>query len=148
MREEISLLPNITSPERKILRFHPFITSDLGLQNSNYPTSTKKIKPERSCELNYHDQKIRQTPVRDIRKHWTAVSTLLSLISCIYRDLLHRRSNNCWWDLIRSKQLSSVSVCRTQVFAGFSGHGNSIYNITPLLKTENIHPQGSCLKNQ
>ena len=33
----------------------------------------------------------------------------------------------CWWDLIRSKQLSCVSVCRAQVFAGFSG--NSIHNI-------------------
>ena len=35
---------------------------------------------------------------------------------------------HCWWDLIRLKQLSSVSVCRTQVFAGFSGHGNSIHD--------------------
>ena len=25
-----------------------------------------------------------------------------------------------------------------QVFAGFSGHGNSIYNIIPLFKKENI----------
>ena len=44
------------------------------------------------------------------------------------------RGIHCWWDLIRSKELSSVSVCRTQVFAGFSGHGNSIHNIIPLLK--------------
>ena len=29
-----------------------------------------------------------------------------------------------------TKQLSSVSVCRTQVFAGFSGRGNSINNCT------------------
>ena len=36
--------------------------------------------------------------------------------------------------LLRSKQLSSVSVCRAKVFAGFSGHGNSIHNIIPLLK--------------
>ena len=34
-----------------------------------------------SYELNYHGQKIRRTLVCDIRKHWTAVSTLLSLIS-------------------------------------------------------------------
>ena len=27
------------------------------------------------------------------RKHWTAVSTLLGLISCVYRDLHHLRSN-------------------------------------------------------
>ena len=33
-----------------------------------------------------------------------------------------------WWDLIRSKQLSSVSVCCAWVFTGFSGHGNSIHN--------------------
>ena len=32
------------------------------------------------------------------------------------------------WDLTRSKQLFSVSVCHRQVFGGFSGHGNSIYN--------------------
>ena len=43
---------------------------------------------------------------------------------------------HCWWDLIRSKQLSSVSVCHMQVFAGFSDHGNSIHNIIPLLKKE------------
>ena len=47
------------------------------------------------CELNYYDLKIRRTPTHDIRKHWTAVSTLLGIISCVYRD-----------------QLSSVSVCR------------------------------------
>ena len=34
---------------------------------------------------------------------------------------------HCWWDLIKSKQLSSVSVCGTQMFAGFSDHGNSIH---------------------
>ena len=41
------------------------------------------------CELNYHDQKIRQTLARDIRKHWTAVSTLLGLISRLYCDFSH-----------------------------------------------------------
>ena len=41
---------------------------------------------------------------------------------------------HCRWELIRSKQLSSVSVCRVYVFTGFSGHGNSIHNIIPLLK--------------
>ena len=45
------------------------------------------------CELNYHDQKIRRTPTHDIRKHWTAVSTLLGLISNVYRDLHHWKSN-------------------------------------------------------
>ena len=37
-------------------------------------------------------------------------------------------SIHCWWNLIRSKQLSCGSVCHVQVFAGFSGYGNSIYN--------------------
>ena len=41
---------------------------------------------------------------------------------------------NCCWDLIRSKQLFSVSVCHAQVFAEFSGRDTSIYNIIPLLK--------------
>ena len=40
----------------------------------------------------------------------------------------------CWWDLIRSKQVSSGSVCYAQVFARFSGHGNSVYNLIPLVK--------------
>ena len=43
-------------------------------------------------------------------------------------------SIHCWWDLIRSKQLSSVSVCHMQIFTRFSGHGNSIHDISPLLK--------------
>ena len=37
-----------------------------------------------------------------------------------------------------SKQLSSVSICRAQVFAGFSGHGDSIHNVIPLLIKENV----------
>ena len=28
------------------------------------------------CELNYHDEKIRGSPMHDVRKHWTAISTL------------------------------------------------------------------------
>ena len=35
---------------------------------------------------------------------------------------------HCWWDLIKSNQLSSVYLCHAQVFAGFSGHGNAIHN--------------------
>ena len=45
------------------------------------------------CELNYHDQKIRRTATHDIREHWTAVSTLLGLISSVYSNLHHWRSN-------------------------------------------------------
>ncbi len=44
------------------------------------------------CFLNYPNQKIWQTLARDIRKYWTAVSTLLGLISSVYRDLHHWRS--------------------------------------------------------
>ena len=39
------------------------------------------------------------------------------------------RSLYYWWELIWSKQLSGVCVCRVLVF----GHNNSIYNITALL---------------
>ena len=45
------------------------------------------------CELNYHDQKIQQTLACNIRKHWTAVSTLLGIISSVYHVLPHRRLN-------------------------------------------------------
>ena len=44
-------------------------------------------------KLIYHDQKIRQTLVRNIRNHWIAVSSLLGLISSIYTDIPDRRSN-------------------------------------------------------
>ena len=43
-----------------------------------------------------------------------------------------------WWDLIRSKQLSSILVNHAQVFAGLSGHGYSVHNIIPLHKKENV----------
>ena len=45
------------------------------------------------CELNYHDQKIWRTLARDVRKHLTTVSTLLGLISSVYRDLPQWESN-------------------------------------------------------
>ena len=62
-------------------------------------------------ESNYHDKKIRWTITHDIRKYWTTVSTLLGLTNSVYYDLHHRKSTHCWWDLIRSKKLSSISVC-------------------------------------
>ena len=34
---------------------------------------------------------------------------------------------HCWWDLIRSKQLSSFSVRQAQVFVRFSGHSKSVF---------------------
>ena len=45
------------------------------------------------CEWNYHDKKIRRTLAHKIQEHWTAVSTLLGLISSVYCDLLHWKSN-------------------------------------------------------
>ena len=39
-----------------------------------------------------------------------------------------------------------ISVCRAQVFTGFFGRGNSIHNMIPLLKIENIHLRIICLK--
>ena len=45
------------------------------------------------CKLKYHYQKIRRTPTHEIREHWASVSTLLGLISSVYRNLHHWRSN-------------------------------------------------------
>ena len=87
------------------------------------------------CKLHYYDQKIRQT-------HEALHFTVAGWISDREDHGIH-----CSWDLIRSKQLSSVSVCHAQVFAGFSGHSNSIYNIIPRLRKENIHLSGIILKS-
>ena len=85
------------------------------------------------CELNYHDQKIQWTLTHDIRNHWTIVSTFLGLssivdlaslvcdidwwfscrVSALQSLVVGSKSSygdhgiHCWWDLIRSKQLSS-----------------------------------------
>ena len=45
---------------------------------------------------------------------------------------------HCWWNLMRLKQLFSVSICCALEFTRFSGHANSIYNIIPLLKKKNV----------
>ena len=47
------------------------------------------------CELNYHDQKTCRTPTHDILEHWTAVSTLLGLISSVYHNLHHYIKKLC-----------------------------------------------------
>ena len=83
----------------------------------------------------------------DIWNHWTAVSTLLGLISSVYCDLPYWRWNQqpqnaepklCHWATgPHSTQVMPNYVA--QVFARFSGHGNSIYNIIPLFKKENVH---------
>ena len=66
-------------------------------------------------------------------------SVVASLISRRGDDGIH-----CRWDQLRSTQLSSVSVCLTQVFDGFSGHGISIHNIISLLKKKEKCTSISC----
>ena len=74
----------------------------------------------------------------------SVVSSRDSPLHSVVTGSISSGGNHCWWELIRLKQLSSVSVCRAQVFAGFFCHGNSRYNITPLLKKENVYqrPRG------
>ena len=52
-----------------------------------------RIKMKENEKLNKYldwvDQKLRRTLMHDVWKHWTAVSTFLSLISSVYRDLNH-----------------------------------------------------------
>ena len=47
----------------------------------------------RQIAIELHDQKICRTPTHNIREHWTADSTLLGLISSLYRNLHQWRSN-------------------------------------------------------
>ena len=51
-----------------------------------YGILLNKIYHHFYCKLNYHDQEIRRTLTHDIRKHWTAVSTLSGLIISVYHD--------------------------------------------------------------
>ena len=55
----------------------------------------KKLYLNLIDRLNYHDKKIQQTLTHNIWKQWTAVLTLLSLVSSVYRDLHNWRSNLC-----------------------------------------------------
>ena len=63
--------------------------------------------------------------------HWHLSGRVSALHSMVAGSISSGEDHgiHCWWDLIRSKQLSSVSVCRTQVFARFSDHGNSFASI-------------------
>ena len=81
-----------------------------------------------SCVLNYHNLKIRRTLMHDIRKHWTAISTLLGLISSVYRDLHHWRSNQ-QPQIAEPKtlQLSQQSISHTSD-AKLTSHGNCAAN--------------------
>ena len=95
-----------------LLTVHKFLTSTLFIITRSY------------WELNYHDQKIRQTPSHDIWKHCTAVSTLLGFISSVYRDLHNWRPNKVE-TAVQCFRMPCVGVCLM---------GNSIQNIIPLFK--------------
>ena len=56
-------------------------------------------------------------------------SVVAGLISRVRDHGIHCRRDLTW-----PKQLSNGNVCCTQVFARFSGHGNSFYNIIHLAK--------------
>ena len=65
--------------------------------------------------MHYHDQKIHQTSTHDIQEHWTAVSTLLGLISSVYRNLHHWRSNQQPQIAVPKLYNWATSSYRTQV---------------------------------
>ena len=107
----------------------------------NISVNIQKNEHNRLCELNYHDQKIRRTPTHDTREHWTAVSTLLGLISSVYRNLHHWRSNkrlqiavpNQHW-FIPGFDTTKQSVCRWQYIrspTGVEHSGEWIYDCHP-----------------
>ena len=55
---------------------------------------------------------------------WTVLDVHFFFVQCFHLCATHGNT----------AQLSSVSICCMQVFAGFSGCGNSIHDIIPLLK--------------
>ena len=56
-------------------------------RNKSFSAKTSSTANNKFAELNYYDQKMRRTLTHDIQKDWTAVPTLLGLISSAYRDL-------------------------------------------------------------
>ena len=73
----------------------------------------------KNLELNEHGQKIWQTPTHDIPEHWAAVSTLLQLVSSVYCNLHHWRSNQrpqiavlklYNWTLVGGRSYSSAGL--------------------------------------
>ena len=106
------------------LSISPLVSSSLSvffmaLYLPSAPTTINFQRDEKlshaHCELNYHDQKIRRTPMHDIGKHWIIVSILLGLISSVYLDLRHWRSNQ--WPQTAGPKLYNWanSPYRTQV---------------------------------
>ena len=81
--------------------------------------------------MSYYDKKIRRTPTHDIREHWTAISTLLGLVSSVYRNLHHWRSNlknkknyihlfPCPWGIIITRLRISKLLGKTWPWGGDS----------------------------
>ena len=93
-------------------------------------------------KLNYHDQKIWQILACDMRNHWTAVSTLLCFISSVYTvisltgDWTSDHKMQSWNSTTELLVHMTRKWCQ---IAGFFGHSNSINDIMPLLKKENVH---------
>ena len=86
------------------------------------------LKHEKSyCKLNYHDQKIWQTPMHDKRKHWTAVLTLSGIISSVYCDLHHWRLNQQPDCRAETLPLSYQPILHTSD-TKLTSHGNCVAN--------------------
>ena len=104
-----------------------------------------------SVYRNLHHWRSNQRPQIAVPKpcNWATCSyrtqvTPNQLVTVIGRAIVEFRHCNMWslvrstvveitvytaeWDLIRSKQMSSVRVRHAYVFGGFSGRGNSIQN--------------------
>ena len=78
----------------------------------NAPLTTEQKENSKNVFKVFETQMIQKPNKWVEREHWTSVSTLLGLISSVYRNIHHWRSNQ-----------------RLQMFGGFSGSGNSIHNI-------------------
>ena len=75
----------------KLIRNIFLWTPSYGPASFDRPTTIWLLNSQR--ELNYHDQKILRTPTHDLREHWTTVSTLLGVITNVYRNFHHCRSH-------------------------------------------------------
>ena len=119
---------------------------------SHLPKMIGNTHPRNYYNLKSKDIDVHFFKLRNYIVNWITID-LASLVSDVYHwvggtvSAVHsvvagaissgvNHGINCWCDLIRSKHLPRVSVYRVQVFAVFSGHGNSVHYIIPLLKKE------------
>ena len=84
--------PALLEPHHQIAYCHTLFGGVLPLCRGAVCVFYSPSRLSNFCELNYNDQKIWQTFACNIRKRWTAVSTVLSLIISVYPDLPHWRS--------------------------------------------------------